>query len=165
MLAMRLAKTACVASVALYMALVAFGNMTDYWMNYPFVVHVMSMDQLPADSAIRWRAIASPVLHHASYVLIIISEAAAAAFSGAGATAMSLKLTGSEQAFHGAKGLAVVGLALGFLLFEGGFIAVGGEWFGMWQAKAWNGEEGAFRVAVTLLGVLIFVSLKDEELQ
>ena len=41
---------------------------------------------------------------------------------------------------------------------------MGGEWFGMWQSHSWNGVQSAFRVVMTMLGVLIFVSLKDEDL-
>lgn len=164
MLVLRLAKVSCVASVALYMALVAFGNVTDYWTNYAFVSHVLSMDELPKESAIKWRALGSPFVYHAGYVVIIVTEVATAILCAAGAAAMFLQVKTSAQSFHDAKWLAVAGLALGFLLFEGGFIAIGGEWFGMWQAQNWNGVESAFRVAITMLGVLIFVSLKDEEL-
>jgi predicted small integral membrane protein len=28
-------------------------------------------------------------------------------------------------------------------LFGGGFIAIGGEWFGMWQSSKWNGLQPA----------------------
>jgi predicted small integral membrane protein len=41
---------------------------------------------------------------------------------------------------------------------------VGGEWFGMWQARDLDAVPSAFRVLMTMLGVLIFVSLKDEDL-
>jgi predicted small integral membrane protein len=44
-------------------------------------------------------------------------------------------------------------------------MVVGGEWFAMWQSKLWNGQEAAFRFYVTLLGVLIFVSQEDPELE
>ena len=68
----------------------------------------------------------------------------------------------SAPLFQKAKSSAVVALTLGFLLYEGGFVAVAGEWFGMWQAQQWNGVQSAFRAATTMLGVLIFVSLKDD---
>jgi predicted small integral membrane protein len=58
----------------------------------------------------------------------------------------------------------VLDITLGFLLFEGGFVAVGGEWFGMWQARDIDAVPSAFRILMTMLGVLIFVSLKDEDL-
>ena len=45
-----------------------------------------------------------------------------------------------------------------------GFMAVGGEWFSMWQSPTWNGQEAAFRFYMTILAVLIFVNQPDGEL-
>jgi predicted small integral membrane protein len=77
---------------------------------------------------------------------------------------MARQVRAKAQPFQVAKSKAVAGLTLGFLLFEGGFVAVGGEWFGMWQARDLDAVPNAFRVLMTMLGVLIFVSLKDEDL-
>jgi predicted small integral membrane protein len=44
------------------------------------------------------------------------------------------------------------------ILFGFGFIAVGGEWFLMWQSTTWNGIEAAFRY-VTLAGLAMLVLL------
>ncbi|MET0528733.1 MAG: DUF2165 family protein, partial [Microvirga sp.] len=55
-------------------------------------------------------------------------------------------------------------LTLGFLVWQVGFMSVGGEWFGMWMSEKWNGVPDAFRFLMTILGVLIFVSLRDDEL-
>lgn len=52
----------------------------------------------------------------------------------------------------------------GFLVWFVGFMAVGGEWFGMWQSATWNGQEPAFRFYVTMLLVLIYVIQPDGEL-
>ncbi|MGH6842886.1 MAG: DUF2165 family protein [Methylocella sp.] len=164
MLAIRLAKISCVAAIAFYVALVAFGNLTDYWTNFAFVTEVLDMDAVPAASAIHWRAITSPALHHAFYILIIATEIATAALCALGAMAMARQLRAKAPAFHSAKSMAVAGLTLGFLLYEGGFVAAGGEWFGMWQAKDLDAVPSAFRILMTMLGVLIFVSLKDEDL-
>jgi predicted small integral membrane protein len=35
----------------------------------------------------------------------------------------------------------------------------------MWMSSQWNGIESAFRVFITILAVLIFVTLRDAELQ
>ncbi|HET6375020.1 MAG TPA: DUF2165 domain-containing protein [Methylocella sp.] len=163
-LALRLAKTACVSAIAFYAALVVFGNVTDYWTNFFFVTEVLDMDDVRSDAHIRWRAITSPALHHAVYILIIATEAAVTSLCALGALAMARRMKAKAQEFHQAKRRAILGLTLGFLLFEGGFIAVGGEWFGMWQARDFDAVQSAFRIAVTMLGVMIFVSLKDEEL-
>lgn len=164
MLAIRLAKIGCVAAIAFYMALVAVNNLTDYGTNFAFVTNVLDMNEIPAGSAIRWRAITSPILHHAGYILIIAVEIAVAALCALGAHAMSRALKAKSHIFQQAKSMAMFGLALGFLLYEGGFIAMGGEWFGMWQAQNFDGVPSAFRIVVTLLGVMILVSLKDEDL-
>jgi predicted small integral membrane protein len=128
------------------------------------VTHVLDMDEVPAASHIHWRAVTSPVLHHAGYLSIIAAEITVAALCIGGAVAMARQVRAETQPFQAAKSKAVAGLTLGFLLFEGGFVAVGGEWFAMWQSPSWNGVQSAFRVLMTMLGVLIFVSLKDEDL-
>ena len=62
MLAIRAAKAATVAAIALFDSLVAFGNLTDYNTNLAFVEHVLSMDAIFPHSAIKYRAITSPTL-------------------------------------------------------------------------------------------------------
>lgn len=162
--AIRLAKIACVAALALYVALVAFGNVTDYATNFVFVERVLDMADVADGAAIRWRAVPSPQLHRLAYGAIIAAEIIVAALSALGALAMLRALRAEARRFERAKSLAILGLALGFLLYEGGFVAIGGEWFGMWRAPSDAGAvPAAFRIAVTMLGVLIFVSLKDED--
>ena len=116
-------------------------------------------------AAIRWRAATSPVLHQLAYIAIIATEIAIAALAALGAFAMCAQLMGQGADFQRAKMPAMAGLTLGFLLFEGGFVAIGGEWFGMWRAPGnLDAVPSAFRSPYTMLGVLIFVSLKDEDL-
>ena len=67
MIAIRAAKAATVAAIALFASLVTFGNLTDYNTNFVFVEHVMSMDTIFPFSTIKYRAITSPALHHAAY--------------------------------------------------------------------------------------------------
>jgi predicted small integral membrane protein len=164
MLAIRLAKTVSVCAIALYMALVVFNNVTDYWTNFVYVEGVLDIEQISPRSTIRWRAITSPLLHHAAFVSIIVTELLIALLTSAGVIAMSRALKARAAQFQQKKGKAVAGLALGFLLYEGGFVAVAGEWFGMWQSSTYDAVPSAFRILATMLGVLIFVSLKDEEL-
>jgi predicted small integral membrane protein len=58
----------------------------------------------------------------------------------------------------------VAGLTVGVLLWLGGFMAVGGEWFGMWMSTQWNGLASAFRFVVVLLAALICLGQRDDEL-
>jgi len=82
-----------------------------------------------------------------------------------GALALARRLSADAAAFNRAKTLAVVGLTLGFLLWHVGFMSIGGEWFGMWQSQQWNGVPSAFRFVMTIIAVLIFVAIPDQELE
>jgi predicted small integral membrane protein len=163
MIVIRAAKTIMVAAIALFATLVAFGNLTDYGTNFAFVQHVLSMDTIFAGSAIGYRAITSPALHHAAYALIIAIEIVIAVLCWIGAYALARRVRADAAVFSRAKTFAVVGLTLGFLLWQAGFMTIGGEWFGMWQSTQWNGVPSAFRFVMVILGVLIFVAMPDGE--
>jgi predicted small integral membrane protein len=165
MLAIRAAKTIAVAAIALFASLVAFGNITDYGTNFAFVRHVLSMDTVFPSSTITYRAITSEPLHHAAYALIIATEAVIAVLCWIGTLALARQLRADALSFNRAKTFAVIGLTLGFLLWQVGFMSIGGEWFGMWQSKDWNGVPSAFRFAIVILAVLILVAMPDRELE
>jgi predicted small integral membrane protein len=159
MVIIRLSKIALVAAVALFFTLVAFGNITDYNSNWQFVQHVLSMDTTFPDSSLHWRAITDPTLQTAGYWLIIATEIVVAILLWAGTLALLGSLLSPD--FNRAKGLAVSGLALGFLLYAVGFVAIGGEWFAMWQSQIWNGQAKAFEFIAMISAVLIIVLLPD----
>jgi predicted small integral membrane protein len=161
---MRLSKIGLVATIALWLALVAFGNLTDYGSNLVFVQHVLAMDSIFPDAAIHYRAIHAPLLQHAAYVLIIAAEALAAVLCGAGAWRMWRARRAPATAFRCAGQLAVAGLGVGVLLWLGGCMAIGGEWFGMWMSTQWNGLGSAFRFVVVLLLALVWLGQRDDEL-
>lgn len=161
----RLSKVLLVASVGAFALLVGIDNLLDYGTNLRFVEHVLSMDTTFPDSALRWRAITAPWLQHVAYWLIIAAELACGALCLAGAWRL-FRLRGASAArFNAAKGLAVAGLTFGFLLYYGGLLVVGGEWFKMWQSQTWNAQAAAFRFAACFALVLIIVLMRDEELE
>jgi predicted small integral membrane protein len=164
MIVIRAAKVAMVAAIALFATLVAFGNVTDYGTNFAFVQHVLSMDTIFPGSTITYRAITAPALHHAAYAVIIAVEAFTAVLCWIGAYALLRHLRADAATFNRAKTVAVAGLTLGFLLWQVGFMTIGGEWFGMWQSQQWNGVPSAFRFVMVIAAVLIFVAMRDEEL-
>jgi predicted small integral membrane protein len=161
---MRLSKIALVATIALWLALVAFGNITDYGSNLVFVQHVLAMDSIFPDAAIHYRAIHSPLLQHAAYALIIAAETLAAVLCGLGAWRLWRARRAPAALFRRAARPAVAGLTLGLLLWLGGFMAIGGEWFGMWMSTQWNGLASAFRFVVVLLLALVCLGQRDDEL-
>lgn len=164
MLITRLGKTAMVAAMAFYASLVAFGNITDYGTNYAFVEHVLKMDTIFPGASITYRAIDNPALWQAFYVMIIAAETLTALLCWIGAARMLISIRREALAFNRSKAWAIGGLSFGFLVWQVAFMSVGGEWFGMWQSQTWNGEESAFRIFVTMIAVLIFTTLRDDEL-
>lgn len=164
MLAIRLVKTAMVASTALFALLVTLNNLVDYGSNYEFVRHTLSMDTTFPGNALKSRAIASPALWSAGYWAIILTEAAVGTTLAIGAFRLLRVLRADARTFNAAKNWALAGAGLGFLLWFTGFLVIGGEWFAMWQSKSWNGQEAAFRFYMTLLAVSIFLNQPDGEL-
>lgn len=161
---LRLSKILLMATIALWLALVAFGNITDYGSNWVFVQHVLAMDSIFPDASIHYRAIHSPLLQHLAYLLIIAAETLAVALCGIGAWRMWRARRAPAAIFRRARRFAIHGLTVGLLLWLGGFMAIGGEWFGMWMSSQWNGLESAFRFVVVLLAALVYLGQRDDEL-
>jgi predicted small integral membrane protein len=148
--------------VAFFVTLVVFNNLTDYYSNYAFVVHVLKMDTTFPNNQAMWRAIDSVFFHHAFYWGIIFVEAAIALLCWVGGFCL-LRSKNDAIGFNKAKGITITGLSLGIVLFFSGFITIGGEWFLMWQSNLWNGQETAFRLVVILGIVLIYTVQPDRE--
>lgn len=150
-----------IALNALFILLVAFGNVTDFATNQAFVHHVLAMDtanfgSLPGqglDPSVLWHAVESRPLQTAAYVAIIAWEVLAGLALG---VATALWFAGSQRRRTTARALATIGLAMTVILFVGGFLAIGGEWFQMWRSADWNGSDAAFRSAgLALLALLV----------
>jgi predicted small integral membrane protein len=149
--------TALTGITALYMGLVVFGNITDYETNHAFVQHVFAMDTTFGSPNTSWRAITDPTVVTVAYVLIILWEAVTALVLLAGLVAWL------RRRDETARRLSSAGWVMQVLLFGGGFIAIGGEWFVMWQSKDWNGLTPAFQnFVVAALGlILLHASRRD----
>src|SRR5690625_270353 len=161
---LRYSKILLVCAIAFFASLVAFGNITDYGSNFAFVHHVLLMDTIFPDATIKYRAIESVFWHHAFYIFIISLEALTAILCWAGAWCLFKRVNGSARDFNRGKSVAIAGLVLGFLIWQVGFMSVGGEWFGMWMSSQWNGVPDAFRFFITIGVVLIILIQPDPEL-
>ncbi|MFC8141614.1 DUF2165 domain-containing protein [Streptomyces paradoxus] len=146
-----LAATLLTATIALYMALVAFGNITDFGTNQQFVRHVLAMDTTFKDEDLMWRAITSRGLQDAAYVGIIVWETVAALVLIYGSWLWA------RRDDLRARRMSTYGLLMVMLLFGAGFIAIGGEWFSMWQSEDWNGLDAATRIFL-FSGVVLIVN-------
>lgn len=159
----RLSKIVMVLAFAFYASLVALNNLTDYNSNFSLITHVLTMDTTFPDNKGLWRAIESPALHHTAYGLIIATEIIIAVLCWLGGFRLCRNIN-NPVSFNQAKGLAVLGLTLGFLLWFTGFMTIGGEWFLMWQSEVANKQQAAFRlVAVTGITLIYLMSADDEK--
>lgn len=144
------------AITAVQMALIAFGNITDYETNHQFVVHVLAMDTTFQSPNMMWRAITSPALVTIVYVAIIVWETVAALVLIA-ATVAWVRAFAGRGPVAAARRLSSIGWLMWLALFAGGFVAIGGEYFQMWQSQDWNGLDAAMR-NVIIAGVALILN-------
>ena len=153
-----------VALNGLYILLVAFGNITDFGTNQAFVRHVLAMDTTnfgappgtELDPDVMWRAITNTTVQNIAYIGLIVWESATALVLIA---AVVFWVRERGAGYRVARSLSTIGLLMLLLLFMGGFIAIGGEWFQMWKSTAWNGLDPAFRNSVLALTALVIIHL------
>jgi predicted small integral membrane protein len=133
-----------VALIGLFALLVAYNNLRDPQSNLRLVEHLLSMDSVFPDTRLKSRAIASPLAHRLAFGVIVAVEGVTALLCLAGAAILAGALGAGAAEFHAAKSVAFAGLGLGFALWFGGFMVIGGQWFASWQSKQWSGRESAF---------------------
>ena len=158
----RWSKIVLVFSVALFSMLVVFNNLTDYGSNYAFVSHVLSMDTTFPGNNGMWRAITWPFLHHVAYGIIMVNECVISLLCWIG-TCKLYRARAHASRFNQEKKLAICGLTLGIVLWFTGFLAIGGEWFFMWQSTTWNGQQAAFRLVAILGIILVYLVMPDND--
>ncbi|MEM7173299.1 MAG: DUF2165 domain-containing protein [Pseudomonadota bacterium] len=161
-LAIRLSKIVMTGGIGFWAFLVVLGNITDYGSNWAFVQHVLAMDTIFPDSQLKWRAVTDPSLQKAAYLIIIAIEALTCLAFLAAATVMAIKLGSPKHEFQRARVPLAIGVSLGFGLWFIGFMAIGGEWFAMWQSKEWNGQNAAFKFYMTILVVVLYVFMDTD---
>ena len=108
------------------------------------------------DPAVMWHAIGSRPLQNAAYIGIIAWELLAGVALGGATISWFARSVRSRTR---ARALATIGLTMIVVLFVGGFLAIGGEWFQMWRSSDWNGSEAAFRNSVVALFALLVIHL------
>jgi predicted small integral membrane protein len=160
-LIVRASKLLLVAGIALFYTLVVFNNITDFDSNYEFVKHVLSMDSTFPGNHGMWRALPSPTFHLVFYLSVIAWECATMILLWWGATDIFRALRQPAAAFHKAKRVSVMALTLSMLMWLVAFLSVGAEWFLMWQSRAWNGQEAAFRM-FAVVGIVLLLLLQPE---
>ena len=162
---LRASKLLLVAGLALFYVLVVFNNLTDFDSNWHFVQHVLAMDTTFPGNHGMWRALPQPNVELAFYLSIIAWESATLLLLLWAVVKLARALPASAAEFGLAKRTAVVALTASLLMWLIAFLAVGGEWFLMWQSQAWNGQQEAFRMFVVVGLVLLIVMHADADEQ
>lgn len=151
----RVAVAVLTVITGLQILLVTIGNITDYDTNWAFVRHVLAMDTTFRSPHMMWRAITNPGLATTAYVLIIIWEGLTSLVLIAACVNWVRTLFGHRDS-DVARRLSALGWLMELTLFAGGFLAVGGEYFQMWQSAKWNGIQSALEyVTVSAIGLLL----------
>jgi len=119
------------------------------------------MDTTFLDNRGMWRALHAPVWHTLFYLTIIVWEILTMSLCWRGAFRMLRTLRGNAALFRRALGVAIAGLTSGLVTWLVAFLTIGGEWFLMWQSRAWNGQEAAFRM-VAAPGMVLLVIAQPE---
>jgi predicted small integral membrane protein len=159
--ALRIVKSLLVATLGGWALLVAYGNIADYNANWQFVQHVLAMDTVFPDNPLKSRAITDPALQPLAYWSVIATEWVMGLVCLYGAWRL-FRARGDRQAFVAAKVPATIGIFVAWLLYFVGFVAVGGEWFSMWQSSIWNGQQTAQRFLASAMFVMVVVLLPEE---
>ena len=152
---------------AVYYLLVAFGNITDYSSNEPFVRAVVGMSdgfsgKGITDPDLTWRRVSESWIQTGVYWLIIAWEVLTGLVL-AWATVAWVRALRSRSSFTVPRGLSTLGWLMGVLLFFGGFLTVGGEWWAMWQNSTFNGQEPAFRNSLLALAGILLAQLPSPD--
>ncbi|MEP6594711.1 MAG: DUF2165 domain-containing protein [Ginsengibacter sp.] len=157
----RLIKIFFSCTVGLYISLVCFNNIFDYNSNFKFVSMVAKMDDTFSKETNGWRSVNNVFFHNVLFIVVITWELLIAVLLFLGFFRMINKLKSSTLEFRNAKKYTSYGLSLGVLLWFTVFIAIGGEWFLMWQSKNWNAQSTAFSLTCCFLLFLIHHNQDD----
>ena len=160
---LRAAKVSLIFAVALFYSFVVLNNVTDYNSNYQFIRHVLMMDSTFPGNRGMWRALNQPAWHTVFYLFIIAWEAITMLLCWWGGFRLARALRAPSANFHRAKNISIVALTLSLLMWLVAFLGVGAEWFLMWQSKAWNGQDAAFRMFTVVGLVLLLLAQPDPD--
>jgi predicted small integral membrane protein len=101
-----------------------------------------------------------------AFLVILCGEFSVGALSLWGCWKLWTQRKANPAAFHAAKTPAMLGAAMGLVVWFGFFVVIGGALFQMWQTQVGEGSfRGAFIYAITSGMVLLFLQHPEPELQ
>ena len=161
----RTTKILLLSGIGLFYSLVVFNNLTDFDSNYQFVRHVLSMDTTFPGNRLMYRALTAPWIHLAFYYSMISWETITCLSLWWGTINLLRALRAPAVEFNAAKRVPMMALTLSLMMWLVAFLAIGGEWFAMWQSKTWNGQEVAIRDFTVVALVFLILLQPDTDVQ
>ena len=158
---LKLSKTLIVLALASLFILASYNNIIDYDTNFAYIKNVMEMTQVRSEVIIAKRAISNAYLQHICYCLIIMLEGLTGILLLVAGIKMSSSIRSTDK-YNQGKGLAILGLTLGTLIYGFAFFTIGAEWFYSWQAKIWNSKNASASLLIYCLLSLIYISSNAE---
>lgn len=156
---MRLIKIALAAFVAFFCLVYAIQNLVNIEAAYGYVALMTSMDGHQAYPDHVGPAVTAPILVGAMLAIIIVLEITAGAFAAKGAFDLWRVRRESAARFDAPKSNALIGTALGVVVWFGIFSAVGGAYFQMWQTELGRGslrDASMFSLQMAALWLIIY---------
>jgi predicted small integral membrane protein len=159
----RLLKTVFVSIIALLCLVYAIQNVVNLDAAYASFAYVMSNADHVAYPKSFMPAISSPALLWVALILVVACEFLAGILAAKGAFSMFSTRNATAEEFQKAKRHALMGCALGIIVWLGFFGVFGGAFFQMWQTEIGKASmDGAFQFFLSCAVVFIIVSLTDE---
>ncbi|RDI67622.1 DUF2165 domain-containing protein [Nocardia pseudobrasiliensis] len=158
----RMAVTVLATITGIYYLIVAITNCTDTDTNRRGVSAVLSMRQTIHHPSVDWHAITNGTAVWIAYVLVVIWEFLIALVLLSAAVAWIRTLRGRPAQALATK-LSTLGWTMVIVLFVGGFLTIGGEWFRMWANKEVNASSAALQNFLIAGIGLVLVHLPDRD--
>jgi predicted small integral membrane protein len=160
---MRVTKIVLIVLVGVWGLLGGIGNLVNYAGGHAAVVAVMARDEVPFAPGGPFVAITQPALTHLGYAVIWVGKLASALACLWGA----LRLWGVRSApavqFNATKTVALAGCGIALLMLFGGFVVVGGSYFGMWSTARGQLSTTVASQYITSIGIIaLFVAMPDQ---
>ena len=146
-LVFRLIPLLLLVGIAATAAIAVLNNVSSPRANLPFVEHILSMDTTYQLEGTRWRAIGSPRLQVAAFVVIV---------GAVGTYFLIANLTAVGADWEAAKSFGYAAFLVALIIWFFIFQVVGAEWFESWQSESWNGIRDSIRInLITIAGVIL----------
>jgi predicted small integral membrane protein len=160
---MRVTKIVLIVLVGLWGLLGGIGNLVNYAGGHAAVVAVMSREGVPFAPGGPFVAVTQPALTHLGYAVIWAGKLASALVCLWGAARLWRLRSMPAAEFNAAKPIALAGCGIALVMLFGGFVVVGGSYFGMWSTERGQLSSTIATQFITAIGIIaLFVAVPDQ---